>query len=168
MTRLGAILAGGQATRFGSDKAAAIFEGRALIDHVADALRPHVDALIVVGRDWPGLVRIDDLPGPGLGPLGGLLGALEHAAAQGHDEVLTCGCDVLGLDGELIAALSPAPAFVENLPIIGQWPVSAVTTLRDRMTHGGNRSVYGFAEAINARAVPGPNLRNINAPADLI
>jgi molybdopterin-guanine dinucleotide biosynthesis protein A len=51
--RLGAIIAGGKATRFGSDKAAALLNGRPLIEHVADGLREQVDALIVCGRAWP-------------------------------------------------------------------------------------------------------------------
>ena len=49
MKLLGLILAGGQSSRFGSDKAAALHQGRPLINHVADALRPHVDALAVAG-----------------------------------------------------------------------------------------------------------------------
>ncbi|MFM2236672.1 MAG: MobA-like transferase domain, partial [Pseudomonadota bacterium] len=39
MKRLGAIIAGGKATRFGSDKAAAQLNGRPLIEHVAYGLR---------------------------------------------------------------------------------------------------------------------------------
>ena len=48
---LGAILAGGQARRFGSDKAQALWRGRRLIDHVADALGSQTTALVVCGRD---------------------------------------------------------------------------------------------------------------------
>src|SRR3546814_5673419 len=55
---LGAVLAGGRSSRFGSDKALAMLGGRTLLDHAQAALRPHCDALIVVGRgeglaDWP-------------------------------------------------------------------------------------------------------------------
>ena len=67
MRILGAILGGGQSSRFGSDKALALHQGRALIDHALEALRPHVSALVVVGRDWQGVARVDDLPEPGLG-----------------------------------------------------------------------------------------------------
>ena len=79
MKILGAILAGGQSRRFGSDKAVATWHGKALLDHVADALRPSCAQLIVVGRTWPGLETIADYPAPGLGPLGGLAGALAGA-----------------------------------------------------------------------------------------
>ena len=43
---------------------------------------------MIVGRDWPGLLRVDDLPVAGLGPIGGLCGALSHGHAHGFDAVL--------------------------------------------------------------------------------
>src|SRR3546814_6935480 len=36
---LGALIAGGQSRRFGSDKALAVIEGKPLLNHVIDALR---------------------------------------------------------------------------------------------------------------------------------
>ena len=69
MRRLGAIIAGGKATRFGSDKAAAYLNGRPLIEHIADGLREQVDALIVCGRAWPGIDGVDDTPFADMGPL---------------------------------------------------------------------------------------------------
>src|SRR3546814_3555756 len=38
---LGAVLAGGRSSRFGSDKALAMLGGRTLLDHAQAALRPH-------------------------------------------------------------------------------------------------------------------------------
>ena len=67
MKILGAIIAGGASTRFGSDKAAALMHGRALLDHVVADMKCHVDALVVVGRAWPELLRVEDKPAPGLG-----------------------------------------------------------------------------------------------------
>ncbi|MFM9978832.1 MAG: NTP transferase domain-containing protein, partial [Sphingomonadaceae bacterium] len=46
MTRLGAIIAGGQSSRFGADKAQAMLDGRALLEHVADRLDAQCDAVI--------------------------------------------------------------------------------------------------------------------------
>ena len=90
---LGAILAGGRSTRFGSDKALATLDGQALIDRVAEALAPQVDALIVVGRSHPGMTCIPDRPAPDLGPLGGIAAALHHAETHGFAQVLTVPCD---------------------------------------------------------------------------
>ncbi len=168
MRILGAILGGGQSSRFGSDKALALHQGRALIDHALDALRPHAEALVVVGRDWPGVTRIEDLPEPGLGPLGGLLGALTYAEGQGFDAVLSCGCDTLGLTAEHVTALMPAPAVLDALPIIGLWPVCARARLTDWLAGGKSRSVYGFADHLGARrVVVATPPANINRPEDL-
>ena len=165
---LGAILGGGQSIRFGSDKAQALYQGRALIDHALEALRPHASALIVVGRDWQGVTRVDDLPAPGLGPRGGLLGALGYAGTHGFDAVLSCGCDTLGLTADHIAALTPAPAVLDALPIIGLWPVSAHAHLADWLAGGNSRSVYAFADHLGARRVVVETPpANINRPEDL-
>ncbi len=168
MNRLGLILAGGQSTRFGSDKAAALYQGRPLIDHVADALRPHVDALAVAGRDWPDLIRIEDAPEPGLGPLGGLLGGLIYADQNGFDAVLTSGCDTLGLMPAHIAALHPGPAVLEALAVAGLWPTTLGPVLADWMRQTQRHALYGFARAVNARLVPvAEPPANINQPSDL-
>ena len=168
MTLLGLILAGGQSSRFGSDKAAALHQGRPLIDHVANALRPHVDALAVAGRDWPDLIRIEDAPQPGLGPLGGVLGGLIYAAHNGFDAVLTSGCDTLGLMPTHIAALHPGPAVLETLPVVGLWPTTLGPALADWMRQTQRHALYGFARAAGARLVTvAQPPANINQPSDL-
>jgi molybdenum cofactor guanylyltransferase len=166
MNVLGAILAGGQSRRFGSDKAAALLRGKPLMGHVVDVLLPQVNALVVIGRDWPGLVRVNDMPEAGLGPLGGLAGALDHAAQNGFDAVLTSGCDTPDLPDDLVARLSPGPSVIGTLPIIGLWPVSCLAVLQDWLGDAANRSVYGFADKVGARRVIA-DISNINRPADL-
>lgn len=168
MRLLGAILAGGQSRRFGTDKAKALFEGKPLLDHVADALRPQVADLVVAGKQWPGLETVADLPEAGLGPLGGLAGALDHARRHDFDAVLSSGCDIVGLPTNLSAILSSGPAIASEMPIVGLWPVSARTTLIDWLADPQNRSVYCFADHIGARrvALDAP-LRNINRADDL-
>jgi len=168
MKLLGLILAGGQSSRFGSDKAVALHQGRPLIDHVADALHPHVDALAVAGRDWPDLIRIEDAPEPGLGPLGGLLGGLLYAGQNGFDAVLTSGCDTLGLLPTHIAALHPGPAALETLPVVGLWPTALGPVLADWMRQTQRHSLYGFARAVDSRLVTvAEPPANINQPSDL-
>jgi molybdenum cofactor guanylyltransferase len=168
MRILGAVLAGGQSSRFGSPKEEALWEGKPLFDHVADALLPYVGALCVVGRDWPNLVRIDDHPVAGQGPLGGLCGAIGFALEQGFDAVLSSSCDVLGLDGDMLEKLMPGPRVIAELPIIGLWPVGLFPILRDWLLNPVNRSVFGFVDHIGARKVEcGGKLRNINNITDL-
>ncbi|HEX7849759.1 MAG TPA: NTP transferase domain-containing protein [Sphingomonas sp.] len=90
MKVLGAVIARGLSTRFGSDKALAMIDGRATIEHAIDALRPQVEAILVWGREWPAIGAIADRPARGIRPLGGLNAALHHAVRSGHDAVL-CG-----------------------------------------------------------------------------
>lgn len=169
MLILGAILAGGRATRFGADKALAQWHGRPLIAHEADALRPWVDELAVCGREWGGLRSIADLPAPGLGPLGGLAGALAHAEAIRADAVLTIACDTLDVPADLFERLTRhAPSFCVDAPVLGYWPARLAPTLRARLERGEERSLHGWARVVGAVPVAaGCRLRNVNTPADL-
>lgn len=168
MKILGAILAGGQSRRFGSDKALALHKGQPLFDHVADALRPQVDALVVAGRDWRGMTRVDDLPRPGLGPLGGLAGALDHAVHAGYDAVLSSGCDIPELPADLADRLCDLPAILADAPIVGLWPAGLAAELQRWLAVNDRHSVYAFADHIGARRIQLPHpLPNINRPSDL-
>jgi molybdenum cofactor guanylyltransferase len=168
MKLLGAILAGGRSRRFGSDKAMAQFEGRSLLDHVVDSLRPQVDTLIVAGREWPGLESVTDLPEPGLGPLGGLAGALDYAERNGFDAVLSSGCDLLGIPANLSAQLGEAPAIVDDQPLLGLWPAHLAQSLAEWLANPQNRSVYRFADHVSAKRVQlSTSVRNANRPEDL-
>lgn len=165
---LGAILAGGQSRRFGSDKAVALLDGMALVDHVAQALAPACDALIIIGHDHASLARIDDRPGPGHGPLGGLNAALHHAVQHGFDNVLTAPCDAINLPVDLRDLLQPGPAFVASQPVIGLWPSSTQPVLEAMLQNGAAPAVRAFADAIGARATALPQApANINRPEDL-
>ena len=165
---LGAILAGGQARRFGSDKAHADYNGMRLIDRVADALGSQTQALIICGREEPGYGSIPDRPEAGIGPLGGLNAALEFAIAKGFTHVLTAGVDVPNLPGDLVAQLAGEGAGIaDNQPVVGLWPVALADVL-DEYIAGGGRALYGFADAVNARRIAvNPPLLNINRPEDL-
>jgi molybdenum cofactor guanylyltransferase len=153
MKCLGVILAGGKARRFGSDKALAPWRGMALIEHVSSALRSQCDALVIVGRSYAGLTVIDDLPGPGLGPLAGLAGALEYAAKSGFDLILSAGVDTVPLSSTLRSQLMPAPAFVADQPLVGLWPTSAHATALQLAAGSGSRAIRHFADQLDARAV---------------
>lgn len=167
MTRprvLGAVLTGGRSSRFGSDKAAAEWNGRTLAEHAAACIGQHVDAVVTVG---PG--GVPDLPAPGLGPLGGIAGALDHAAANGFDSVLTVACDMPRLPTALIwALLRRAPAYCDDAPVLGHWPASLAE--RALAAAGGDdRSVRGWARAIGALPIESPvPLGNVNTPEDLL
>jgi molybdopterin-guanine dinucleotide biosynthesis protein A len=165
---LGAILAGGRSRRFGSDKALALIDGRPMLDHVADRLRGQCEALVVAGRDWPGMSRVDDLPEPGLGPLGGLVGALAYAQSAGFDAVLTSSCDLPTLPADLLALLGTPDALLQRQPTIGLWRADRAELLRDYLASGQSRSVRAWADTIGASTIVFEgDMANINTPEDL-
>lgn len=141
-----------------------MLHGRALIDHALEQLSPHVEALAVVGRDMPGTLFVADWPEPGLGPLGGLAGALRHAAAHGFDAVLSCGVDCPDFPAEL---LRRAPCYLAEQPVIGLWPASAAEDIARFIAGTARHSVRDFAAAIGAVPIATGPLPNINTVADL-
>ncbi len=166
---LGAVLAGGQSTRFGSDKALAMLDGRTLIERAVAALEGLCDAVVVVGRTIAPAAVLPDRPRAGMGPLGGLAAALHHADALGYDAVLSCSVDSLGIDSAMRDALESAPAYVASQPVIGLWPASAARTLDALLAGEGRHSMRAFAEAIGARPVQlARDPANINTPEDLL
>lgn len=165
---LGAVLAGGRSSRFGSDKALAEIGGATLLERAVAALERQCDSVIVVGRSDAPVETVPDWPRPDCGPLGGIAGALRHAETRGFASVLTCGVDSLDLPADLLESLSPGPAFLASQPVIGHWPATAFAAVRTILEGEGRHSMRAFAEAIGARAVEAEGApRNINTLADL-
>ncbi|MGK2911770.1 MAG: molybdenum cofactor guanylyltransferase [Sphingobium sp.] len=167
---LGAVLAGGQARRFGSDKAVAQLDGQSLMAHAINALAAQTHQVIVCGRAWPDGIAVPDRPHPDLGPLGGLNAALHFALAQGFDAVLTVGCDTPLLPPDLVQRLTTdtGPAVLDRMPIIGYWPASLAEELDAHLQTSSDRSIRKWARMTGARYVTlDIDIANINTPADL-
>lgn len=91
---IGAILAGGQSTRYGSPKCIAELGGVQLVEWVLRAQREVLDEVVIVANSSEAFIRlgvpvIPDLL-PGKGPLSGIHAALSHANG---DAVLLSPCD---------------------------------------------------------------------------
>lgn len=165
---LGAVLAGGQSSRFGSDKALALLGGETLLMRAVDLLSGWCEKVVVVGRAEAPAPCLPDRPHANMGPLGGIAAALYDARDEGYDAVLTCGVDSDRLPGDLPARLAPAPAYLADQPVVGLWPVSAIPAIEAILRGDTRRSIRAFADAIGARAVePDEPSININTPADL-
>lgn len=165
---LGAVLAGGRSTRFGSDKALAVLDGQTLIARTVALLARQCSAVVVVGREQAPAPCIPDWPAPGMGPLGGLAAALRHARDNGFTDVLCISVDAVGLDDRLLGRMFPAPSFVESQPVIGLWPADAADTVEAILRGSGKHSLRALVEATGARDVTLPrNPANINSPDDL-
>ncbi len=168
MTRiLGALLAGGQSRRFGSDKALAMLDGQTLIDRVFGQLRMQVNAVVICGREGP--YGISDRPGSGLGPLGGLNAALHHARDLGFDAVASVPCDTPFLPADLVHRLRKAglPSFVVTMPVIGLWPSRLADELERHLATSNDRSMRRWTEIISATLADLGEMTNVNTVTDL-
>src|SRR5882762_8400568 len=178
LTRSGAILAGGQATRLGGrDKSALLVHGRAILDRQIAALAPAVDDVVIVGG---ARATIHDIV-PGCGPLGGLHAAL--TAAHG-DAVLLVACDMPYLSTPFavyLLSLAAEADIVVPLSERGYHPLCAVYTracLQPAAARLADRrlKMRELVGSVRARVVPVEDIRrfgdpdrllaNVNTPAD--
>ena len=165
---LGVVLAGGNSSRFGSDKALAEWGGKPLLAHAVDALARQSDAVVIAGRETGPAPCIPDWPEPGMGPLGGIAAGLRHAEANGFESIMTCGVDSPDLSQIELARLRSPPCYLADQPVIGHWPLSAARVVETILMRDSRHSMREFAEAIGARGVKSDaKAANINTPADL-
>ncbi|MFC3097014.1 molybdenum cofactor guanylyltransferase [Alteraurantiacibacter palmitatis] len=172
MSVMGLVLAGGQSTRFGSDKALAVLGGDTLLARAVATLSAWCETVVIAGRDdaaAQGLGHcIPDWPRPGLGPLAGIAAGLAHARAHGFASVLSCGVDSVGLPPDTLDALTPPSAYLASQPVIGHWLVDAEEAAVAILQSEGRRSMLAYAARAHARPVNAASTpANINTPADL-
>lgn len=182
---LGVLLAGGRSRRMGRDKSAIMLDGRCFLDHVAQAMHPVVDEVIVSvaskGGAWEERYHMVEDVLPDLGPLGGLVSAFAHVDAA---RLLVAPCDAPGLTSSVFetllanadrAAVVVAADRSHAQPLIGCYDASIRSALRDYLATG-RRSVNGFLatqDVLRLRIdlrVPHYNpamLLNINTPLEL-
>ena len=159
------ILAGGQARRFGSDKAIAVVQGRSLLSHVLDALRPQADPVLLNGPARAGfeLSILDDAP-EGQGPLAGILAALRWAKHNGHGRVLTVPIDVPFLPKDLVAKLAAVPSDHVSVArsgarahhVIALWPTDLEPQLTTALEKDSGLAVHAFQGHCDVQHVAWP------------
>jgi molybdopterin-guanine dinucleotide biosynthesis protein A len=171
----GVILAGGASRRFGRDKAAALLDGRPLLEWVATALAPACNRMVAVGpagRAWPhagvDLEIVDDLF-PGEGPLGGMISAFRRIG-HGHAFVSACDtpflqpADVIAIAACLSEGVAAAvPRARDALqPLAAAYDVTSCLPALESLFEAGERRVQALfsqvrvvevdAEALSERA----------------
>lgn len=174
------VLAGGRSTRFGSDKLLApLGDGTVLVDRPIAALRELLGAPVVLaGRCAPAVAargdRVLDDPHPGIGPIGGILGAL--CAAEGPVFVLPG--DLPAITAAALRPLLAAPRDAETVailaetdrlePCIGLYLPAARAPLRAAVA-SGRYALHAALAAERVRCVPidPAAAKNANLPADL-
>ena len=182
-----ALIAGGQSSRMGTDKAALDFAGQPLWKHQLATLRATgADEVIIAGRaDGPyagGDCEVIPDRTPGLGPLAGLEAALRRAR---HDWLLVLAVDLPDVPATFLRDLvaEAVAAGCGRVPAREDWlqPIAAIYPRRclplvERCLAGENRSLRrfvrlarreGYADVRPLNAEEYVLFRNLNTPADL-
>ncbi len=182
------VLAGGKNRRLARNKAQEIIDGKSLIEHVTERLKPltsHI--LIVTSKEQPGLlvackaeILVDLYPNKG--PLGGIYTGL-LAARSSHS--LVVACDMPFLNTELLRYMVEFSAnFDLVIPRVGNFvePLHAVYTKSclapiEYMIKQGKLSILDLLSLVQARFLEAKEIDsfdpkhlsffNINAEADL-
>jgi molybdopterin-guanine dinucleotide biosynthesis protein A len=184
------VLAGGRSSRFGRDKLAEPLDGRPLLHHAIDAVRPIAAEIIVVAAPGaspalpPDVTLVHD-PVAYEGPLAGLLAGL---AAARSPTVLVVGGDMPALSvpvlGSMVALLTESDANAVVLEHGGRGRPLPMALRREpglatasALIAGGERRLRGLADALSAAVLPeaawraldpdGETLRDIDTEADL-
>lgn len=146
------VLTGGGSRRMGRDKALLPVDGRPMLEHVVDRLRPLFDEIIVssgqtVREPMPG-VRIVQDESPGQGPLMGIASAL---AASRHDRNFVVACDMPDIDQRLVRRLLAAvdghdgvvPVDSEGRfePLCAVYSKRVLPTVRRKLAEGRRRII---------------------------
>lgn len=169
---LGVILAGGRSRRFGGgDKTLADIDGKSILARVISRFRPQVGRLILsVNGDARrfadfGVDTIADGESPELGPLSGILAAMDWAKAHAPGVTLmaTVSSDVPFLPDDLVARLDAARnggvAIAESAgrrhPTIGLWPLKTRPDVANALARQA-LSVNRLAADLDAVAVTFP------------
>ena len=180
------VLAGGRSSRMGGgDKCLMPLDGRPLLAHVLDRIRPQASSILINSNSDPALfgafgvsVRCDVMQGR-LGPLAGLLTGLVWAKETSATHLLTVPCDTPFLPQDLAARLrrdlsrSGADIAVardpETIhPVIALWPVRLAAQLAADLDSGA-RSVQRWLSPFKVceSEFSASYFSNLNTPAEL-
>ncbi|MBI1186005.1 MAG: NTP transferase domain-containing protein [Alphaproteobacteria bacterium] len=183
----GLILAGGRSSRFGAEKALAIFRGRMMLDHAYDALSACAAVAVSAGRQSGaaaaaaarGLDVLGDDPALPKGPLAGIASGLAWAQALGLAWLATAPCDAPLIGAETFARLEAARGDACAVyavtadgaePLVALWRAALLRPLTTALRAGAHPSIHGFLDAQGARRAVFENaapFANINTSSDL-
>jgi len=124
----GVILAGGQSSRYGSNKALALLHGKPLIRHVAETITAVFDSCLLVTNN-PGQYDFLGLPitgdrFPAMGPMAGIHAALCSAATPW---IFVVGCDMPSITPDLVSFLCSFRQ--EKFDAVIPWPATGAEPL---------------------------------------
>lgn len=171
--------------RMGFDKALVHIDGVAMVVRVREALvAAGAETVAAVGGDSAALeaLGIDVVPDPrqGLGPLAGIVAALDWARAGGVGTVVVVATDLPWLDPELLTTLAHRCAADGRVavavatgsrrePLVAAWP-TAVSEIVSTALDGGARAVHqvlAVLDPVEVEVDRPQQLANLNTPDQL-
>jgi molybdopterin-guanine dinucleotide biosynthesis protein A len=183
MRIFGVILAGGQGRRLGgADKATLDLGGARLVDRAIARLEPQVEELAISSNTGAELavlglpILVDAAP---LGPLAGLLAAMEWAASMGADYIASAAVDCPHFPCDLVAHLHLALEGGGTIALaragrvhgtFGLWPVSLRSDLGQFLNFCAHPKLMDYAARYPLAYADFPDeaaFDNINTPLDL-
>ncbi len=184
----GLILAGGRSTRFGADKAVALYRGEPFALHVARALaaiaaplalNTRLDTEAAALASQHGWAVLQDRDGDPDGPLAGLRAGLAWAAEQGADALAFAPCDAPALTGHAFETLrdgiGAAPAACARSPegphpLCALWRTATLAAVEKAIEGGRHPPVQAVLRDLGGVYVPFPDAGpfiNVNTRNDL-
>lgn len=140
---LGCVLAGGQGSRMGADKAAVEVSGTTMLDRVAGAMGPAVDRLLILGPERPGWVCWPDEV-DAEGPLAGIATALVRMT---ESRALVVAVDQPFIRAQTLQHLTEVPSELPVVPVDSDgtrqvtcalYPGTIAGEARDEAVNGGS------------------------------
>ena len=156
------IIAGGKSSRFKQDKGMYPYNGKPMIQHVFEAIKPAIDDIIIVADDtdkysFTGAQTIPDII-PGLGPLGGLYTALSH---KQEGRIFTVPCDMPYLNSDFISYMTSIHGDYDLIiPYIGNYyqPLHAIYSTTclpyvKNLIDTGEKRIIAFYDKVTVRKI---------------
>ena len=163
----GVILAGGNSSRFGSNKALAVIDGQPMIHRIADTMAA-IFARQLLSTNEPSLYTFLDWPTVGdhyreCGPLAGIHAAL-HASPL--PEIFLVGCDMPFISPALIRAICApenrgivVPRTARGMePLFGRYHKNILPALEEALAQG-ERRLHSFIMARQPSLISEDELR---------
>ncbi len=169
------ILCAGTSKRFGSNKILAPLGGRTVLSHVIERMQGQVSDMALNAfmtdsyEDYGLPVFPDRIPG-GLGPLAGILTAMEWATGLGRAQVLTVSGDTPFLPVDMVIRLGNAPKNTivisctegRRQGVCSLWPVDLAPKLREFFSKGADYRVNSFLKNYTVQDIDFRANKNIN------
>ncbi|MDD2898258.1 MAG: formate dehydrogenase accessory sulfurtransferase FdhD [Desulfuromonadaceae bacterium] len=181
----GVILAGGESSRMGSNKALLEVNGVRMIETAFRCMSELFDEVLLVTNspdiyDFIPCRKVSDIF-PGMGPLGGIHAALTNCSTE---RAFIIACDMPGLNPQLIRELSTIRDRVDVVipetpgglePLHALYAKSCLPKM-EQMLRAGERRILSFFDLAQIRLVPRGKIavldpdyesfRNVNTPED--